>query len=100
TVDGPRTDVSDMTRFAYDARGDLVSITDALGHRTEITAHDAHGRPVAIREPNGTVTALTYSMPPIPTGFFERAHATTDTMPTAIPRTTPTMDSSTATTIG
>ncbi|MGH8566400.1 MAG: hypothetical protein ACREXW_20950 [Gammaproteobacteria bacterium] len=60
TVDGPRTDVSDLTRFTYDPRGDLVSITDALGHLTEITAHDAHGRPVAIRDPNGTVTALAY----------------------------------------
>ena len=60
TVDGPRTDVSDITRFAYDAAGDLVSVTDALGHLTEITAHDAHGRPLAIRDPNGTVTGLTY----------------------------------------
>ena len=60
TVDGPRTDVGDFTRFAYDAAGDLVSVTDALGHLTEITAHDAHGRPFAIRDPNGTVTALTY----------------------------------------
>jgi YD repeat-containing protein len=60
TVDGPRTDVGDVTRFTYDARGDLVSITDALGHLTQITARDAHGRPLAIRDPNGTVTALTY----------------------------------------
>jgi YD repeat-containing protein len=60
TVDGPRTDVGDLTRFAYDAAGDLVSVTDALGHLSEITAHDPHGRPLAIRDPNGTVTALTY----------------------------------------
>jgi YD repeat-containing protein len=59
-VDGPRTDVGDVTRFTYDARGDLVSITDALGHLSEITAHDPHGRPLAIRDPNGTVTGLTY----------------------------------------
>lgn len=60
TVDGPRTDVSDLTRYAYDPRGDLVSVTDALDHQTEITAYDAHGRPSAIRDPNGTVTALAY----------------------------------------
>jgi YD repeat-containing protein len=60
TVDGPRTDVGDVTRFTYDARGDLVSITNALGHLSEITAHDPHGRPLAIRDPNGTVTGLTY----------------------------------------
>ena len=60
TVDGPRTDVSDLTRYAYDPRGDLVSVTDALGHQTEITGYDAHGRPSTIRDPNGTVTALAY----------------------------------------
>jgi YD repeat-containing protein len=61
TVDGPRTEVGDVTRFTYDARGDLVSITNALDHLSEITAHDPHGRPLAIRDPNGTVTGLTYS---------------------------------------
>ncbi|MGH8571940.1 MAG: hypothetical protein ACREX8_05105, partial [Gammaproteobacteria bacterium] len=60
TVDGPRTDVTDVARFAYDAAGDLVSVIEALGHLTEITAHDPHGRPLAIRDPNSTVTALTY----------------------------------------
>jgi YD repeat-containing protein len=60
SVDGPRTDVSDITRFAYNGRGDLLSVTDALGHLTEIIAHDAHGRLLAIRYPNSTVTALAY----------------------------------------
>ena len=60
TVDGPRTDVGDLTRFAYDEQGNLVSVIDALGHLTQIIAHDAHGRPLAIRDPNGTLTALAY----------------------------------------
>lgn len=60
SVDGPRTDVADITRFAYDERGNLVSVTNALDYLTEIIAHDDHGRPLAIRDPNGNVTALTY----------------------------------------
>jgi len=30
SVDGPRTDVSDITRYAYDTQGRLASVTDAL----------------------------------------------------------------------
>ena len=60
SVDGPRTDVADITTFDYDAQGNLIRITNALGHVTEITAHDAHGRPLTIIDPNGTVTELAY----------------------------------------
>ena len=45
TVDGPRTDVNDITNYAYNAQGDLTTITNPLGHVTQITAHDASGRP-------------------------------------------------------
>ncbi|HET7313097.1 RHS repeat-associated core domain-containing protein [Salinisphaera sp.] len=60
TVDGPRTDVSDITMFAYDARGSLASITDAMGHTTRITDHDASGRPLALVDANGVTTTLAY----------------------------------------
>lgn len=41
-------------------RGNLRSITNPLGHVTQITAYDAHGRPVTTIDANGLTTALTY----------------------------------------
>lgn len=68
TADGPRTDVADATTYAYyDAadpdpgkRGNLATVTNALGHVTQVTAYDASGRPLTIVDPNGLVTQLTY----------------------------------------
>jgi RHS repeat-associated protein len=60
SVDGPRTDVNDITRFGYDVQGNLISVTNALGHVTRITAHDASGRPLTIIDPNGVTTELHY----------------------------------------
>ena len=41
-------------------RGNVATITNAAGHVTQITAYDAHGRPLSIMDPNGLVTTLTY----------------------------------------
>ncbi|HVI72463.1 MAG TPA: DUF6531 domain-containing protein, partial [Pyrinomonadaceae bacterium] len=60
TMDGPRTDVSDVTSYSYDAQGNLASIRNAAGHATQITSYDAHGRPLTIVDPNGFVTRLAY----------------------------------------
>ncbi|MGH8700383.1 MAG: DUF6531 domain-containing protein, partial [Burkholderiales bacterium] len=68
TVDGPRTDVSDVTGHGYypaddpdlGKRGNVATITNALGHVTQITAYDAHGKPLTIVDPNGLTTTLTY----------------------------------------
>ena len=38
TIDRPRTDVSDVATYAYDANGDLLTVTNALGHVTEIVS--------------------------------------------------------------
>ena len=59
-IDGPRTDATDVTQFTYDAKGNLISVTDALGHVTKITAFDAHGRPLTIVDPVGLTTKLAY----------------------------------------
>ena len=58
--DGPRTDVADITQYSYDAKGDLASVTDALGHVTTISAYDADGRPLTLQDPNGLITQLAY----------------------------------------
>ena len=59
-ADGPRTDVADITQYSYDAKGDLASVTDALGHVTAISAYDADGRPLTLQDPNGLITQLAY----------------------------------------
>jgi YD repeat-containing protein len=59
TVNGPRTDVADITTYTYDNQGNLATITNALGHVTRITQYDAHGHPLRIEDPNGLVTTLT-----------------------------------------
>jgi RHS repeat-associated protein len=60
TVDGPRTDVSDVTEYDYDANLNLTKITNALGQETQITARDAAGRPATIEDANGVETDLVY----------------------------------------
>lgn len=61
TVDGPRTDVSDMTRYQYDSRNRLTSIINALGHTVQFTDFDAYGNPLKIADANGVVTVLSYT---------------------------------------
>ena len=41
-------------------RGNVQTITNAAGHVTQISAYDAHGRPLAVTDPNGLVTQMTY----------------------------------------
>ena len=68
TVNGPRTDVSDVTTYTYYAnddadlgkRGNVATITNAAGHVTSITAYNAHGQPLTIVDANGMTTTLTY----------------------------------------
>jgi YD repeat-containing protein len=73
TVDGPRTDVSDVTTYTYydnsatcpgtapmGCRGQVQTITNAVGHVTEITEYNAHGQPLTIVDPNGLHTDLAY----------------------------------------
>jgi len=70
TADGPRTDVNDVTTYTYytatdsnlGRRGNLASVTNALGQVTQITSYDANGRPLSITDPNGAITTLTYDL--------------------------------------
>jgi len=68
SFDGPRTDVSDITTFAYfecttgGACGHLSSITDSLGHVTTFNAYDAHGRVLEMTDPNGLKTNYIYDL--------------------------------------
>ncbi len=75
-IDGPRTDVADITSFQYYPanaplcaqlsencvyrKGDLWKITNALGQASEVLKYDAVGRVLSVRGPNGVVTDTEY----------------------------------------
>jgi RHS repeat-associated protein len=75
-VDGPRTDVSDVTTYTYypsdDAtcatapttcphrKGDLWKVTNALGHVSETLQYDGAGRVLSVKDANGVITDLEY----------------------------------------
>lgn len=60
TLDGPRIDVSDITRYFYDAQGNLVTVTTPLNRLTTLGSYDANGRPGTVTDPNGLITGLAY----------------------------------------
>ncbi|HZP65973.1 MAG TPA: RHS repeat protein, partial [Rudaea sp.] len=76
STDGPRTDVSDVTTYAYYQTtdlsgcatlggtchylGDLKSITNALGQVTTYVSYDKDGRVTRVQDVNGVYTDMTY----------------------------------------
>lgn len=68
TVNGPRTDVTDVTTYTYYSCsspialpcGLLHTVTNALGHVTTYNTYNAVGQPLTITDANGVVTTLTY----------------------------------------
>ena len=69
TIDGPRTDVTDITTYAYYSDTapdgshrprDLHTVTNSLDHVTEYLEYDGAGRPLEIEDANGVVTTLAY----------------------------------------
>ncbi|NUO75851.1 MAG: RHS repeat protein [Lysobacter sp.] len=76
SVDGPRTDVSDVATYAYYAsdaagcssspttcayrKGDLWKATNALGQVTEVLGYDPQGRVLSVKDINGVVTDYEY----------------------------------------
>ena len=57
--DGPLDGPPDRQLFTYDG-ANLTSVTNELGHVTQITAHNPIGAPARIVDPNGNVTRLKY----------------------------------------
>lgn len=70
TVDGPRVDVADVTTYTYydmtDAcigcRGNLRTITNALGHVTTFNDYDVDGQPARTTDANGVATTSAYDV--------------------------------------
>ena len=61
TTNGPRTDVADITTYAYDAQGHLTTVTNALGQVTTLANFDVLGNPQTLTDPNGVVSTLAYT---------------------------------------
>ncbi len=68
TIDGSRTDVSDVTTYEYysdsdpdvNLRGRLHWISNALGHQTTFTSYDLFGNVLSQTDPNNVETQFTY----------------------------------------
>ncbi len=67
-VDGPRTDVSDITTYTYYSCttgyqcGQVNTITNAAGQITTFNTYNANGQPLTLTDANGVVTTLTYDV--------------------------------------
>ena len=67
-IDGPRTDVSDITTLAYhtctsgSSCGQLKTITNALNQVTTFNSYDASGRLTESTDPNGLKTGYSYDL--------------------------------------
>lgn len=59
-VDGPRTDVQDITTYEYDTRGWLVSTTNARNQVYQVLDYNGRGQPLRIRDENGVEISFTY----------------------------------------
>jgi RHS repeat-associated protein len=60
SIDGPRSDVTDTTTFAYDDLGQLETVTNALSQVSSITERDGNGLPLTLVDENGIETRLRY----------------------------------------
>jgi RHS repeat-associated protein len=61
SLDGPRTDVNDVTHYTYDTQGHLATVTDALGGVTTFDTYDMYGHPGRIVDVNQVVTTIGYT---------------------------------------
>jgi len=59
SVNGPRTDVNDITQYTYDTNGNIATITDAIGRVTTLS-YNVHGKLLSVQSPSGAVTNMTY----------------------------------------
>jgi len=68
TIDGPRTDVTDVTTYTYYTCtsgvqcGQVNAITNAMGQITTFNTYNASGQPLTITDPNGTLITVTYDL--------------------------------------
>jgi RHS repeat-associated protein len=63
-INGPRAPDAqgrdDVTSMTYDAQGNRLTMTNALGHVTRYEGYDPNGRAARMIDPNGAITEFTY----------------------------------------
>ena len=59
-IDGPLAGTADATTLMYDTLGNLITVTNSLGHATTYSQYTALGLPGQIVSPNGATTTITY----------------------------------------
>ncbi len=62
TVDGPLSGTGDTVTYGYNSYGFVNSITDQLGHVTNITSINGRGQPLTSVDPNSVTTNYTYDL--------------------------------------
>ena len=60
-IDGPRTDVSDVTQLADDDQGHVSSLTNALGQQWQYLDYNPAGYPIRLVDANGIESTLSYT---------------------------------------
>lgn len=60
TEDGPLPGNGDAVTKSFNATGDLISVSNSLGHATTYANHNGLGQPGRVIGPNGAVTDYTY----------------------------------------
>ena len=69
TANGPRTDVNDVTTFTYfsetascvGCRGQVATVTNALGQVTTFSSYNLDGRPLSVTDANAVTTTFAYN---------------------------------------
>ncbi|WP_159084415.1 RHS repeat-associated core domain-containing protein [Dongshaea marina] len=60
TADGPRSDIQDITRYQYDADGNLTEALNPAGHSWRFGSYTVLGKPGWSLDPNGIQTLYRY----------------------------------------
>ncbi len=61
SIDGPLAGTGDTVTYAYNVNGYVSSITDELGHVTQVNSINGRGQPTEVEDPNGLITQMAYS---------------------------------------
>ena len=62
SLDGPRTDVNDITSFGYDELGRMASVTNALNQTVRLENYSVWNQPQTRVDANGVTTELDYDL--------------------------------------
>lgn len=60
SMNGARTDVNDVTTYAYDAQNRRNRVTNALGHQTRVLAFNSNNQPTRTQDANAIETRFAY----------------------------------------